>query len=199
MILFFAYVQCDYFNSVLRMDAAVGHLLDRLEQSKFSDNTVVMFTADHGAAFPRSKLSLYENGIATPLIISLPKKFVILLLFFKFNNYFFFCSTCRQFPSRLEHKVDLNLISNIDIPATILHLANIPQHLHIDSEARSLLPFLLESSSSSQLLWQPFRVKHKRHVLITEFISHSLGCCDPLMSIRDSKVFIFFLNFFKYF
>ena len=71
------------------MDAAVGHLLDRLEQSKFLDNTVVMFTADHGAAFPRSKLSLYENGIATPLIISLPKKFAILFLFFKFNNFFF--------------------------------------------------------------------------------------------------------------
>jgi N-sulfoglucosamine sulfohydrolase len=67
---------------VVRLDAAVGHLLDELDNSTVADTTAIVFTADHGAAFPRSKLSVYESGVAAPLIVALPPKFVVVSIQF---------------------------------------------------------------------------------------------------------------------
>jgi arylsulfatase A-like enzyme len=96
------------------------------------------------------------------------------------------------YKKRLLGSVNDALISNIDIPATILHLAGLQQHIDRRSQARSLLPML---SSAVEHQSQPFRHIEQRHVLITEFIAHSLGCCDPIMSIRDQKVSVLVVLF----
>lgn len=54
------------------MDAAVGSVLDGLEQAGLSGNTWVIFTADHGIAMPRAKGSLYDPGIEIPLLMRWP-------------------------------------------------------------------------------------------------------------------------------
>mgnify|MGYP006281298625 FL=1 len=59
-------------GAIRRVDHAIGRILDGLEQSGFGDNTVVVFTADHGLAMPRAKCSLYDPGIEVPLIIRAP-------------------------------------------------------------------------------------------------------------------------------
>jgi arylsulfatase A-like enzyme len=61
------------FNGSIRfMDQAVGVVLRALDSAALSGNTLVMFTTDHGMAFPRAKGMLYEPGIGTALIMRLP-------------------------------------------------------------------------------------------------------------------------------
>jgi len=61
-----------YYNAVQRVDKGVGMLIDHLEEAGKLDETIVIFTADHGPAFTRGKLSLYEFGTHVPLIFAGP-------------------------------------------------------------------------------------------------------------------------------
>jgi len=64
------------FHDCIRiMDAAVGELLAALGASDVADNTVVIFTTDHGIAFPRAKATLYDPGIRTTLLMRGPGEF----------------------------------------------------------------------------------------------------------------------------
>ncbi len=53
-----------------QMDDGVGIILDALADNNLLDNTLVIFTADHGLALPRAKCSLYDPGIEIPMIWS---------------------------------------------------------------------------------------------------------------------------------
>lgn len=53
-------------------DACVGRILDELRKSPCADETLVVFTADHGIPYPGAKWCLYEPGIETPLIMHYP-------------------------------------------------------------------------------------------------------------------------------
>lgn len=59
----------DYHNCIRRVDSAFGGLLDLLARKGLSENTLIIFTADHGLQFPRGKLSLYEPGLSIPLLM----------------------------------------------------------------------------------------------------------------------------------
>lgn len=63
-----------YYRGVERVDAAVGHAMDALRELHALDNTLVIFTSDHGPAFTRSKLTLYERGVRVPLIVRWPAR-----------------------------------------------------------------------------------------------------------------------------
>ena len=54
-------------------DTCVGKILDELRTSPSADNTLVVFTADHGIPYPGAKWCLYEPGIETPLIMYHPQ------------------------------------------------------------------------------------------------------------------------------
>jgi len=54
------------------MDQAVGTILAGLERTGLSENTLVMFTTDHGMAFPRAKGMLYDPGIGVALMMRMP-------------------------------------------------------------------------------------------------------------------------------
>lgn len=61
------------FNGAIRfMDQAVGSILAGLERTGLSENTLVMFTTDHGMAFPRAKGMLYDPGIGVALMMRMP-------------------------------------------------------------------------------------------------------------------------------
>ncbi len=64
----------DYYAEVERFDRTVGELLDRLEKSGRSKNTLVIITSDNGLPFPRSKANLYDSGTHMPLAIRWPAK-----------------------------------------------------------------------------------------------------------------------------
>ena len=56
-------------QSVSRVDAAVGKILQALEEAKLDSDTLVLFTADHGLPFPRAKGTLYDPGIQVALMV----------------------------------------------------------------------------------------------------------------------------------
>lgn len=61
-----------FHESILEMDTAVGKALDALEASDVGQDTIVIFTTDHGAGFPRAKATLYDPGLRVPLIVYRP-------------------------------------------------------------------------------------------------------------------------------
>ncbi|CAA6679352.1 MULTISPECIES: glycosyl hydrolase 53 family protein [unclassified Lentimonas] len=62
----------EYYNSIQRVDALVDGLMTILEEEGLLENTVVIFSADHGPSFARGKLSVNELGVRVPLIIRWP-------------------------------------------------------------------------------------------------------------------------------
>jgi arylsulfatase A-like enzyme len=59
-------------GSVRQVDTAVGRILDALRESGLEDNTLVVFTTDHGIEMPRAKWHLYDPGIAIALVMRCP-------------------------------------------------------------------------------------------------------------------------------
>ena len=92
--------------SVASADAAFGIILDALQDSEFRENTMIVFTADHGIPFPLAKMTLYDAGIEIPLIISM--------------------------PDQDRGEVKSEFVSNVDFVPTILELLSMeaPSNLH---------------------------------------------------------------------
>ena len=104
-----------YYQAIEYMDNAVGCILDALRASPAYEQTLVIFTADHGSPFPRAKSTFYDPGIRTPLIC--------------------------QWPGRIEPgTVHTPLISNLDLCPTVLEACGqlVPQGL----AGRSYWPLL---------------------------------------------------------
>ena len=64
----------EYYGMITHMDQQIGRILAALEESGQADNTIIVFTADHGLAMGShgllGKQSLYEHSMGAPLIIS---------------------------------------------------------------------------------------------------------------------------------
>ena len=67
-----------YYASVAYMDAQVGKVLKTLKEEGLEDNTIVVFTSDHGFHLGEHdfwlKVSLHEESVRVPLIIKVPGK-----------------------------------------------------------------------------------------------------------------------------
>lgn len=70
-----------YYGTIEWLDETVGQLLDHLDRRKLADNTLVVYLADNGwiqspeakpAQPTRAKMSPYDAGIRTPIIIRWP-------------------------------------------------------------------------------------------------------------------------------
>ncbi len=59
----------DYAVEIEWFDSHIGRILEYLESKGELDNTLVIFTADNGMAFPRAKANLYDYGIHMPLAV----------------------------------------------------------------------------------------------------------------------------------
>jgi len=95
-----------YLDSIQVMDGYVGKILKRLDDEGLADDTVVIFIGDHGRCHVRGKQWLYDGGIHIPLLVRWPAKL------------------------RAGQVCD-DLVSSIDISATILRLAGaeLPKHI----------------------------------------------------------------------
>jgi N-sulfoglucosamine sulfohydrolase len=59
----------DYYGAIECVDAVFGAVIDQLRELQQLDNTLVIFSSDHGMGLHRSKQSIYATGMRVPLII----------------------------------------------------------------------------------------------------------------------------------
>ena len=60
-------------GAISKMDASVGVIRRAVDESADAENTLIVFTTDHGIPFPRAKCSLYDPGLETALIARWPE------------------------------------------------------------------------------------------------------------------------------
>lgn len=64
---------CFYYEGVRRCDDTVRVVLDALNETNNLDDTLILFTSDHGMAFPFVKANCYHFSTKVPLIWYYPK------------------------------------------------------------------------------------------------------------------------------
>jgi iduronate 2-sulfatase len=97
-----------YYSSVAYMDAQVGKVLDALEKSGQANNTIVIFTSDHGYHLGEhdfwAKVSLRDESAMVPLIICVPGKK---------------SAVCNSFVELLDLYPTLASLCGLEIPARL--------------------------------------------------------------------------------
>jgi arylsulfatase A-like enzyme len=109
----------DLYRLLTGVDQAVGRIVAEIKNLGLDDNTVILYTADHGSFYGEhgfgGKWLMHEESIRTPMIIFDPRA-----------------------PARQRGTVREQMTLNIDVPATILDLAGIPAPTGM--QGKSLLP-----------------------------------------------------------
>lgn len=109
----------DYLRCVAGVDEGVGKVLDYLDESGLSDNTIVIYTSDQGWYLGDhgwyDKRWMYEESFRTPLLV--------------------------RWPGHVEPgSVNTDLCMNLDLPETFLDAAG--EEIPSDMQGRSLVPVL---------------------------------------------------------
>ncbi|QDU00129.1 sulfatase family protein [Gimesia aquarii] len=110
-----------YYRMISGVDHVVGRVQKALKQQGLDQNTVIIYTGDNGYYMGQrgfaGKWSHYEESLRVPLIIDDPRE-----------------------PKSLSGRVLKPMVLNIDIPPTILNLADVK--IPAQYQGRSLLPFI---------------------------------------------------------
>lgn len=61
-----------YYQSCARLDQGVGRIVEILKAAGVYDKTLIVFTSDHGMAFPGAKTNVYEPALKVPFIVRNP-------------------------------------------------------------------------------------------------------------------------------
>jgi len=106
-----------FYGIINPLDRTIGKLIEVLGETGLREDTLFIFTTDHGSPFPRAKCTLYDPGIKTLLIMNWPK-------------------------SHLYHNGSVieQMISNIDLLPTLLDITGGETPPGI--EGKSFLPIL---------------------------------------------------------
>ncbi|CAJ2500481.1 Uu.00g033340.m01.CDS01 [Anthostomella pinea] len=68
-----------YYGAVSYVDDCIGRILETLKKCKFDDNTIVVFSGDHGDMLGERglwyKMSYFESSVRVPLLVSDPRRF----------------------------------------------------------------------------------------------------------------------------
>ncbi len=131
-----------YFSHVTGIDSCVGRILEILDKSGEKDDTVVVFTADHGEMMGShglmSKNVPYEEATAIPFII--------------------------RYPKVLEHRTDDLFMTGADIMPTLLGLAKLEIPRGVEgSDYSELLKSNEGERPKSALFTQPARKGVRTH------------------------------------
>ena len=104
-----------HYDNIARMDDNVGRVMADLEREGLLDNTIVIWTTDHGDGIARGKRTLYDSGLKVPMIVRFP-------------------------DLRHAGQVRDELVSFVDLAPTIMALAGAPRPDHLQGQ-----PFLGEA------------------------------------------------------
>jgi N-sulfoglucosamine sulfohydrolase len=153
-------------GAVAHMDRAAGRVLGQLDRLGIADDTLVVFTTDHGLALPRAKCSLYDPGLEVAMIIRYPG---------------------RGWSGGRAH---MDLLSNLDLVPTLLELLDLDEDTGV--QGRSFLGLLDGGSHRPREevfgeltyhdYYDPRRcIRTERHKLIANF-SSAYAFMDPSQS-----------------
>jgi arylsulfatase A-like enzyme len=143
-----------------------------LNQAGLAENTLVIFTADHGVPFPRAKCTLYDPGLQVPLILRWPKG---------------------PWRAGTVHEA---MISNVDYVPTLCDLLDLPPPA--DAQGRSYAALLrgqpceprreLFAEMTYHDYYDPLRaIRTERHKLIVSFC-HNLSLMNPSQQYRPKTI-----------
>jgi iduronate 2-sulfatase len=114
-----------YYACISFLDAQVGRVLDALDKLGLTDNTIIVFTSDHGYHMGEhgyyQKMTLFENSDRIPLIISYPGQ-------------------------KTKGEVTNSLVEMIDFYPTLSELAGISYPDYISG--KSMVPILENASAT---------------------------------------------------
>lgn len=98
------------YSNIKEMDSDFEKLLNELKESEEYKNTIVIFYSDNGGPMPRSKREIKDSGTKVPFMIHFP-------------------------DNSGAGTINSNLNMFVDIPSTILSLANIKPATYMQGEA----------------------------------------------------------------
>jgi N-sulfoglucosamine sulfohydrolase len=134
-------------GAIRKVDDAVGVILDALARSGLEDDTLVIFTTDHGIEMPRAKWFLYDPGIEIALVARCPADGV-----------------------GGGRKCNL-LLSNIDYLPTILTLLEIDVPIRVQGHS---FADALRGQSDAEVRDAVFAMYHKTHTRCARTRQHKL-------------------------
>lgn len=138
----------NYYDQMTLLDQQVGKVLGELEVDGLVDSTIVFYYGDHGGALPRGKRNIHDSGTRVPLIIRFPSNWAHLA------------------PTAPGEWVD-DLVSFVDLPATVLSLCDIP----------------IPSNYEGQPFLGPRRASPRKHVFL--FRGRMDERYDTVRAVRD--------------
>ncbi|KAH8899284.1 choline sulfatase [Thozetella sp. PMI_491] len=109
-----------YYGAVSYVDDCIGKLLDVLKECRLDDNTIIVFSGDHGDMLGERglwyKMSYFESSVRVPLLVSYPQEFE---------------------PHRVKENV-----STLDILPTLCDLVGTKPLAHLPMDGISFFPHL---------------------------------------------------------
>jgi arylsulfatase A-like enzyme len=136
-----------YYRMLTGMDGVIGRVQNTLQEKEFTENTVIIYTADNGYYMGdrgfAGKWSHYEESLRVPLIIDDPR-----------------------LRNKKRNRTASQMVMNLDLPATMLDFAGVavPEKY----QGRSLLPIVRGQSPKS---WRTdlFNEHHFNHKSIPKW------------------------------
>lgn len=119
-----------YFANVTGVDREFGRLMEELKRLGLYDNTIVVFTSDHGETMCSQgtedpKNSIYSESFNVPYII--------------------------RYPGKIRHRVDSTLLGTTDIMPTLLSMAGLGDKIPESAQGHDLSPVFLENGTKCDI------------------------------------------------
>lgn len=147
-----------YYGSVSYVDDGIGELLDSLKESGFAQDTVIIFTADHGDMLGERglwfKMCWFEHSARVPLVIS--------------------------FPPDIKTQTIHDAVSLIDLLPTMVEFATDGRGVDFQTvmDGRSLLPQLAGAAGHDEAFGQYFAEITTEPIFMVRKGSHKLIASD---------------------
>ncbi|MGE9292552.1 MAG: sulfatase-like hydrolase/transferase [Puniceicoccales bacterium] len=155
----------DYCESARRMDQGFGRIRQELEAQGILDDTIIIYTTDHGPAFPNMKCTLSDFGIQVALIM--------------------------RWPEMIEAgQVSDDLVSHTDLFPSLCDMLGVSTPSWV--QGKPCVPALNGSCGSREYVfaevnhhavYNPMRcIRSDRYKLVRHYANRpgiTLKCCDP--------------------
>jgi len=157
-----------YYQSVARIDQGLARLVEILVEHDLFDKTLVVFTSDHGLAFPGGKTTVYEAGLHVPFVVRDPYQKTRGVRSQALVSHVDITPSLLDFAGGLDHKK--NAPANWQSPQQIFEDSGLWEHIQRENrsgnndftsyQGRSWLPILGDEQPAG---WDQIFASHTFH------------------------------------